>query len=223
MLLGASSPAEDILKKADAFRSPEGSFELRCEVVENSTKQKSVFDVFIQNNDHSLMVTRAPQRDVGRNLLMMEREMWVFIPNLNRPVRIALQQRLVGQVANGDLSRLKWVGDYKPSIEKKDSKTIQMLLKAQQKRLTYEQIRIYIDAKSYRPQKADYLTPNGKILKSSTFEDYGPLAGADRPRKMIITDALKKSESSTIKILSMNTRKFPTGFFTEANLARPKL
>ncbi len=222
-LLIQSLSAEAILEKADAYRSPKGPFELRVET-EDASGDKSEFDVWIDGNEKSLMVTRAPARDVGRNLLMIDQDMWIFIPRLNRPVRIALQQRLVGQIANGDLSRMKWVGDYEPAFETaKDPKVLPILLKAKKKNLTYDKIRIFVDSQTFQPLSADYLTPGEKILKSATFEDYGPLGGTQRPRRIVFIDAIRKSEKSVVRLLDMKSRTFPAGFFSQSNLARPKL
>jgi hypothetical protein len=132
-------------------------------------------------------------------------------------------------VAQGDISRMKWVGDYEPTLasekpESKDGKsTLKLSLKAKKPDLTYDRIDLWVDAKDYRPLRADYLTPTQKILKSSSFEDYGPMAGATRPRRILIQDAVTSNDKSTIHIKEMKDRKFPTGFFSEANMAKPQL
>lgn len=219
---------QTLLEKADAFRSPRSGFEAQVEVTEPNG-DLSAYDVYMEGNDRSLMVTRKPERDLGRNTLMVNRDMSMYMPNIHRSVRIALRQKLVGQVAQGDISRMKWVGDYEANLlsesptEKDGKKLLKLELKATKSDLTYDRIDLWVDAKDYRPFRAEYLTPTGKLLKFSTFEDYGPLGGSIRPRRIVIQDAVGSNDKSTIAIKAMKDQKFPTGFFTEANLAKPKL
>jgi hypothetical protein len=228
VLVSAAPDAENLLKKADAYRSPSAGFIANVEVVEGNG-DRSAYEVYMEGNDHSIMVTKAPKRDVGRNILMIDQDMWMTIPSINRPVRISLKQKLTGQVAQGDISRMKWVGDYdvklsSPTPEKISGKeTYKLEMKAKKENLTYDRIVLTVDTKTARPLEASYQTPTGRTLKVARFEDYGPLGGQIRPRSIVISDAIQKSETSTIHLLSMKEKKFPKGFFTQANLTNPKL
>lgn len=217
---------DEALKKADTFRSPPGGFVTTVQVKE-SNGRTSDFEVFIEGNEKSLIVTKSPARDVGRNMLMLDRDMWMFMPSINRAVRIALKQKLTGQVAQGDISRMRWFGDYKAEVapakpEPITTQGIALNLSAQKENLTYDRIMLWVDSKDFRPLQAIFQTSQGKALKSATYEDYGPMAGGQRPRKIVIKDALKPSEVSEILIKSMTETKFPQGFFSESNLPKPK-
>ena len=75
------------------------------------------------------MVTEPPA-ERGQIILMKGRDLWVFMPEVSQPVRISLAQRLTGQVANGDLARANFAGDYNPKIigtEKIGTDTFQIL------------------------------------------------------------------------------------------------
>lgn len=217
LFLTHATPNE-MLSKADAFRSPAGGFETRVKV-KDADGSEYEYMVFLEGNEKSLIVTKAPAREIGRNTLMLDRDMWTFMPSINRPVRIALKQRLVGQVAQGDISRMKWVGDYTAEkLPSTDKGRIQLLLKAAKENLTYDRILLTLDSKDYRPLSAELQTVNGKPLKTITYSDYGPMGGATRPRLMKLQDAIKTKDVSEIRILEMKSRTFPTGFFSQANL-----
>jgi len=217
-LLAGNLTAEKTLEQADAFRSPQGSFEARVEVVDRDGSS-SKFKVYIEGNDRSMIVTEAPARDVGRNMLMVDRDMWMFMPSIKRAVRIALRQRLMGQVAQGDISRMKWKDDYHAKFIEGQSV---LLLTAKKSDLTYDQIKLSVNPKDNRPLRAEFQTKLGKTLKVATFEDFGILAGRERVQKIRIQDALKDSETSEIRILEMKESKFPTGFFSQTNLSNPR-
>ncbi len=228
LFLLSTLDAAQILKKADEFRSPSGGFEADVRVTDRGSDE-STFRVFIDGNDKSLMVTQSPARDVGRNMLMLDRDIWMFIPSVSRPVRVALRQRLFGQVAQGDIARMRWHGDYKSTLtsekpEIKNGKSaLRLELKAAKPNLTYDRLNIWVDPKDYRPLEAEFLTPNGKVLKTATFENYGPLAGKERARLIKLQDALRERDFSEIQIRQMTPRNFPSGFFSQANLAKPKI
>ena len=51
-------------------------------------------------------------REKGRHLLMLGDDMWVFLPDTSRPIRITPLERLSGQASNGDVARTHYALDY---------------------------------------------------------------------------------------------------------------
>ena len=214
-----SKSADQWLKKADEIRNPSQSYSMR--IVVKSDDDESEFHVFLKGQDKTMIVTKAPARDRGRNMLMLDREFHAYVPNLKRSMRLSLAQKLSGQGANGDISRTRWHGDYTPTIEKEDAKLLQMFLKANKDNLTYAAIRLWIEKSSNRPLKTEYLASNGKtILKRAYFENYKQLAGALRPSVIRIVDPAETS--SKIQILEMKNDSFEDTFFTVRSMESQK-
>ncbi len=209
--------ANEIIKKADAIRNPAESYFLDVEV-KSSDSDLHQFHVAISGNDKTRIETVLPKRDRGRVMLMLGENMWVYVPNLKREVRVSLNQKLTGQAANGDISRMRWSGDYSPMLESEDSKEWQILLTANKKGLTYDKIRVWIEKGTFRPLHAEYLTNAGKVLKNATYQGYGPMAGAERPLEIKIQDATKPSDESTIMIKEMRVKSFPNSIFNKSEL-----
>jgi outer membrane lipoprotein-sorting protein len=149
---------------------------------------------------------------------MVDEDMWAYVPNLQRSVRISLAQRLVGQAANGDIARCRWTGDYTPTIESDNAQAWTLLLTATKKGLTYEKIRAWIEKGTYHPLHAEFLTPTGKVLKRAEYRAYKPIAGKDRPTVIHIEDAVRQSDYSDIQIVEMTPRTFPASIFYPENL-----
>ena len=212
-----------ILEQADQIRNPAESFLMKVEVSSGEKgEDRSLFEVAIQGSNlgkmKTLIKTLAPARDLGRNLLMLDENMWAFVPNLNRAVRVSLNQKLTGQAANGDLSRMRWTGDYTPIIEKETPTEWILFLTANKKGLTYEKLRVWIEKKTYMPKKAELLTLDSKILKNVTYEDLRQLAGRLRPGVMRIQDALRVSEVSLIRVKDMVVKQFPASLMNQNSL-----
>ncbi len=213
----AAENAAEILKKADEIRSPSNSY--RMEVTVDSTDDSHFrFEISIGGKDASIIRTLEPKRENGKNYLMLNEDMWAFIPNIKRSVRVTLNQKLTGQAANGDISRMRWFGDYDAKLESETPEEFVLFLSAKRRGLTYDKIRVWISKKTYAPVRGEYLTQQEKVLKFVTFTEYKPMAGALRPTRIVIENAAKKGEKSTLQIQLMEEKKFPESFFSQNSL-----
>ncbi len=219
-LARAADPSpEEILKKADEVRNPAESYFLRMEVQSTDAPDDPMeLEVSLQGNTRTLVKTVRPVRDKGRKMLMQDQNMWVFMPNLKRSVRVGLSQRMVGQTANGDITRQRWSGDYSVELESQTAGEWVLGLKASKQGLTYDRLRIWVQKKTFHPIKAEFLTASGKILKRAQYLDYKTLCGRVRPNRIVIADAIKQADQSTLKVLQMEVKTFPSSIFYPENL-----
>lgn len=225
-LQAASEPitAQEIIRRADDVRNPSESYYIEVEVVDRGSNEPShKFHVAIAGNDKTRIETIEPARDNGRNMLMLGENMWVFVPNLKREVRVSLNQKLTGQAANGDISRMRWSGDYQPTIEEETEKEWQLDLQASKKGLTYDRLRVWVEKDSFRPKRAEYMTRTGKVLKKVKYGGYKTLAGRERPSKILIQDATKSNDQSIIKIRKMKVKSFPSSLYQKSELGGNQL
>lgn len=216
--ISAAIDPVDLLKKVDEVRNPSGSFSMTVDIESSDVKEPSSFEVSLKGNDKTLIKTLSPIRDRGRNLLMLEENMWVYLPNLNRAVRVSLSQKLTGQAANGDIARTRWKDDYTPTIEKEGKDEVILFLTANKKGLTYDKLRVWVKKSSSEPVRAELLSVSGKVLKTAKYEDYKQMAGRVRPTRIVIEDALKATSKSTMFIRSMTEKPFSDSLFNQKNL-----
>ena len=207
-----------ILKKADEVRNPSDSYLMTVDVKSTDAADSFTFEVSLKGNTKTLIETLKPAASAGKKYLMLDEEMWAFTPKMSKPARVSLNERLTGMTANGDISRMRWSGDYDGTIEKSDGKSWQLLLKATRKDLTYEKLRVWIAHDTYRPTKAEFLTPRGTLLKTATYGGYKELAGKQRPTEIVITSAGDGTKSSTISVVSMKNKTFPASVFSQSAL-----
>src|SRR3990172_5406796 len=111
--------ARSIVEKADKVRFPAEGFQV--DIVINSLSPDKDADmrkyrVLSKGNENTVIMITQPATERGQIILMKGRDLWVFMPEVSQPVRISLAQRLTGQVANGDLARANFAGDYNPKI-----------------------------------------------------------------------------------------------------------
>jgi outer membrane lipoprotein-sorting protein len=215
----ASIDAEKLLARADQVRNPAESYVMRVQVKTDSSDQE--FEVSLKGQDKTLIVAKKPASDIGRNMLMLDRQIFAYIPNLKRTTALSLQYKLSGQVANGDIARTRWSGDYTPSLESLEGDLAILFLKGAKTNLTYQNLRLWVNKKNAHPDRAEFLGLDGKtLLKRARYTDYKSLAGALRPTRLEIQDPAGKT--STISILSMQAREFSDSLFAESNLERAR-
>jgi outer membrane lipoprotein-sorting protein len=208
-----------LLSRADDIRNPSQSYTMRLQVKTDESEQE--LEVMLKGKDKTMIVTKAPTRDLGRNMLMLDRDFYAYIPNLKRSMRLSLAQKMSGQVSNGDIARTRWAGDYNVKVEKSDAKETQLLLDGNKPNLTYQKIRLWVETGSAKPLRADYLSLDGKtLLKKASFEDYKQLAGALRPGRLRIKDTGGKE--STITITNMTARDLGDSIFSTTNLEKAR-
>ncbi len=207
----------DIIARADDVRNPAESYFLRL-TLDNGDGDPWDLEVNSNSNRQCLVKTLAPARERGRAMLMVDEDMWAYLPNLKRSVRVALNQRLVGQAANGDLTRTRWASDYAATLEAEEATSWRLFLTATKKGLTYEKIRAWIEKASFRPLHAECLNLTGRPLKTLTYGKYKDLCGKIRPSEIVVADAIRAGDRSIMAIKTMELRKFPDSMFTPESL-----
>ena len=222
--VAAPESAQSLVKKADAHRGLQKSFSVQVRVVVNDGREKSeqVYKVRVKDFETSLVEQIEPVRAQGRKLLMKGLDMWLFTPQVKKAVRISLQQRLTGDVANGDISRTNYADDYSSKIAGQDAsmKATILELRARDKRVTYHRVKYWIETASQRPLKSEFYALSGKLLKTATFSDFKQIDGLDRMTKVTIQDAVVKSKTSTLIYTNHRPQTFSDSEFNKEQMDR---
>jgi outer membrane lipoprotein-sorting protein len=227
MLIGGGSAfaAEDpdgLVAKADEIRTPKGSYEFEATVTTFNGESKvsdNGYKVYVKDLDHSLVEYRSPPSEKGKSLLMIEEDLWIYLPKVKKPVRIPLQQRLVGDVSNGDMARANFAVDYGAALSGTETvngiESYVLNLVAKSPKKTYNKIRYWVSKADNRPVQAEYFTVSGQSLKTATFEDFRSEAGAVRPMRMVFRDSLNKNKKSILEFKSMTKKTLNDSMFTK--------
>lgn len=219
-----SMTADDIVKKADLGRGLDTSFAMVVKVtdVNGNERQQSLFNVSVQDTNGSVIEQKAPERLRGRKLLMKDLDIWMFTPNIRRPVRMSMEQKLTGEVANGDLARTNFAQDYSATLVGEETingkKLYRLKLSAKRPGVTYSKIDYWVDKSTYLPSHVQFYALSGKLLKSATYSDFKLIYGHQRMTKMVIVDAIQKTKQSLLIYSGHQKKKFGSGFFNKESL-----
>jgi outer membrane lipoprotein-sorting protein len=226
---GTDPSPETILNQADDVRSPQSDYTVEVTVTSlKPGKEPKIakYEVLIKGKTKTLIKTFAPAVDRGTSMLMIDFDFWVFLPSVSKPLRISLQQRLIGEAANGDIARVNFSDDYSPTLLK--SENIEGLdyyvleLLARDGRVTYNRIVLWVQKENCHPFKAEFYAVSGRLLKTASYEDYRPMAGKLRPARLVLNDPLVRGQQSIIEYSQVTPAKLPDKFFTEQHLKKLK-
>lgn len=219
--------ARELVEKADRVRFPSEGFQVDVGIVTEKAGQEPEarkYRVLSKGNSNTVVMVTEPASERGQIILMKNRDLWVFMPDVSQPIRIALSQRLTGQVANGDLARANFAGDYHPRrlrTETIGSETYEVLeLAAVDRGVTYQRVVYWIDQKKHWPFKAEFYSLSNRLLKTCKYENFQVMEGELRPTRLVMEDAMRRGEQSVLEYGNMQRRELPDKVFTKEYLKR---
>lgn len=223
----AEPDPKDIVAKADAIRFPQTGFQMDVRITSSSPGHDDdirEYGIVSKGVENTIVLTMVPASDRGQAMLMKGRDLWVFVPSISQPVRMPLSQRLTGQVANGDLARANFQGDYNPKVlrvEEVEGQPHYVLeLTAVDSGVTYAKVIWWVNQRNFRPYKAEFYTVSGRLLKTARYTDFTAMSGETRPAKLVLEDALKAGERSVLEYRNMKIKEIPDKVFTKDYLKK---
>jgi len=219
--------ARSIVEKADLVRFPTEGFQVDISInTQQSDRQAESrkYRVLSKGNENTVVMVTEPASERGQIILMKGRDLWVFMPEVSQPVRISLAQRLTGQVANGDLARANFAGDYNPKVLRSESIAgdtyVVLELTAVDRSVTYQKVIYWVNQKTAWPLKAEFYSLSNRLLKKCSYERFQTLAGKQRPTRLVMEDALRSGEKSVLEYSEMKLRELPDKIFTKDYLKK---
>ncbi|MBN8282066.1 outer membrane lipoprotein-sorting protein [Zoogloea sp.] len=229
-VMGLSTPAladdddtaRTVVARSDEVRFPRDGFQVLI-TIESTTPgepaEERKYRILSKGNENTIVQTLEPATDRGQSMLMRGRDLWIFMPNISQPVRLSLAQRLTGQVANGDLARANFSGDYEPKIlrtETIDGEKMYVLeLTAVDRGVTYAKVLYWVRQSNNWPHRAEFYSLSERLLKVARYEKFQNLGGRVRPTQLVMEDALKKGEVSVLRYSQMTAKDLPDRVFTK--------
>lgn len=219
--------ARSILSKSDEIRFPAEGFQVDVDITSSSPWQATEtrkYRVLSKGNENTIVMILEPASERGQIMLMRGRDLWVFMPDVSQPIRLGLAQRLTGEVANGDIARANFSGDYTPRILRAETVNGEphhvLELSAVDRGVTYHRVLLWVNEANFRPHKAEFYSLSKRLMKTATYSEFRTLAGRIRPTRLVMEDALKPGEKSVLEYNQMKLRDLPDRVFTKEYLKK---
>lgn len=215
----------EIIKKSDEMRFIETDVSFKVEVVDykGTSETKTQYKVYSKGSEMSRVETTFPDRQAGRKLLMKGNDLWLFTPDIKRPTRVSMQQRLTGEVANGDISRTNFASDYEAELlseEKLDGSDMYHLsLKQKRDGVTYPAIEYWVKKSGFAPYQAVFKTDAGKALKTATYKNPKKFLNRLMITTIEIKSALNPEQRSVLNFSGYKKESLDESYFNKETLS----
>jgi len=212
-----------ILKKVDANLQPESfeSYRKLINIEPSGAKREFLLYTLKKGNDKIASLFLSPASEKGRATLRLGDNMWLYIPNVGKPVRITSLQSVVGGVFNNaDIMRLDYNVEYDVQniVDEKNEHVLD--LKAKTTTVAYDKLKMWVDKKTIVPTKVECYAATGLLIKTLYFKERKSFEGVLRPSVIETDSPLYKGYQSILAYANVKKRIVADEVFTLEFLAK---
>jgi len=231
----AQETALSIIEKSDQIMRGEtqtGTY--RMVITRPEWEREIEFDFWADGTRRSFIRIQKPQREKGVSFLRLEREMWQYVPKINRTIKIPpsmrLQSWMGSNFTNDDLVReSSIVNDYehallgKEELEAGEAYMVELIPKPNAP-VTWDRIVQWIRVDDYLPLRAEYFNERGERVRTVDFSGFKSMHGRTLPAIMTLSEDKKPGHSTTLELVNVEfNADIKESVFTQQNLKRARL
>lgn len=213
-----------ILKQVDKNLQPESfeSYRKLINIEPSGAKREFLLFTLKKGNDKIVSLFLSPASEKGRATLRLGDNMWLYIPNVGKPVRITSLQSVVGGVFNNaDIMRLDYNVEYNVQSVADEKNEYILDLKAKTTTVAYDKLKMWVDKKTVVPTKIECYAATGLLIKTLYFKERKPFdEGILRPSVIETDSPLYKGYQSILAYANVKKRIVPDEVFTLEFLAK---
>ena len=202
-----AATAVELLQKYDDTMSPktfDGLLNMVAHRQDGSTRSYK-FRAMKAQGDKIRLWFFEPASAKGQEMLRVDENMWVYMPNLKRALRMASRESFQGgDFNNSDALRVNYVADYTPAlVDSGDPNQYLLQLTAKTKDAGYDKIKLWMTKSDSMPTRAEYYAASGMMLRSMKFSDVKDFHGHKRPAHLEMRNEVAKARWSEMTMLDM--------------------
>ncbi len=213
-----------ILQQVDNNLNPE-SYEMYRKLIniepDGSRKEFIIYSVK-KEKDKMVALFLSPASEKGRSTLRLNDNMWLYIPNVGKPIRITSLQSVVGGVFNNsDILRLDYSVEYDVTSITEEGDLYLLELKAKSNAIAYDRLKMFVDKKALVPSVIECYASSGMLIKTLYYrepKDFGN--GVVRPSILETDSPLYKGYKSAMIYAKINKKELADEVFSINYLSR---
>jgi outer membrane lipoprotein-sorting protein len=213
-----------ILQQVDRNLEPETyeSYRKLIDIQPDGTKKESVLYTMKKGRDKVVALFLLPPSDKGRVTLRLDENMWLFMPDVGRAIRITSLQSVTGSVFNNaDILRIDYTSEYNVDSVEDQKDVLVLSLKARTGEVAYDRLKMWVDKKVMLPVTIECYAASGLLIKTLRFKDIKDFGGGiKRPATLETDSPLQKGYKSVMLWSGLKKRDFPDEIFTLNYLPR---
>ena len=223
---GEPPTGTDILAQVDRNLQPD-DFEMYRKIINiepDGSRKEYVLWFLKKDLDKVVTLFVSPASDAGRATLRLGENMWLYIPNVGKPIRITSMQSVVGGVFNNaDIMRLDYSVEYDVTDLREDQGQYLLELKAKTGAVAYDRLKMWVLKDDRVPTRIDCFAATGMLIKTLHFNEIKDIGdGVRRPSVMETESPLHKGYRSIMISANLKKRQLADEVFTLNYLHRIK-
>ncbi|PNV83339.1 MAG: outer membrane lipoprotein-sorting protein [Sulfurimonas sp.] len=170
--------AHEIIKKLDEnFRGKNIYMKLNMKIVSMGHERVMKMQSYSQGTKKSFVKIIYPPKDEGITFLSLDREMWQYVPKIERIIKIPpsmmLQKWMGSDITNDDMvKQSSIVEDYEPKIIKREGSVVTIELTPKENApVVWGKITLNIDTTTYTSHKDIFYDEEGKEVRYFIYKD----------------------------------------------------
>jgi len=215
---------QQILQKVDRNLEPESyeSYRKLIDIQPDGTRREYVLWTVKKGRDKILALFLSPPADKGRVTLRLGDNMWLYMPDVGKPIRITSLQSVTGSVFNNaDILRIDYTAEYDVENTEEQKDQYLLSLKAKTGDVAYDRLKMWVDKKDLLPATIECYAASGLLLKTLHFKDTKDFGGGiKRPATLETDSPLYKGYKSVMLWSGLKKASLPDEIFTLNYLPR---
>ncbi len=222
ILLATSLLSSDLLLQIDKNLQPGSSesYKKLINIEPDGSKKEFLLYQAKTGSDRMVSSFLKPVSEKGRNTLRLGDNMWLYMPEVGRPIRITSMQSVVGGVFNNsDIMRVDFSSEY--TILKQEEKNDEYILtlKAKNDTVAYDKLTMNVDKKTLTPKKIECYSSTDMLIKTLFYKDIKDFGnGIIRPAVVETVSPFYKDYKSIMVYGKITPKEFAPEAFTIDNI-----
>lgn len=207
-----------ILEQVDRKMQPE-SYEMYRKLINiepDGSKKEYILYTAKKDRDKMIALFLSPASETGRSTLRLGENMWLYIPNVGKPIRITSLQSVIGGVFNNsDILNLDYSVEYTVKSISEEGDRYFLELKARNATVAYDGLKMEVEKNTLLPMVIECYAASGLLIKTLRYdkiEDFGN--GLVRPSVLETDSPLHKGYKSVMVFAKLQERAFKDEVFT---------
>jgi len=216
-LPAAALDGNQILQKVDRNLEPESyeAYRKLIDIQPDGSKKEYVLYSMKKGRDRVVALFLSPASDKGRATLRLAENMWLYMPDVGRPIRVTSLQSVTGSIFNNaDILRIDYTAEYNVETAEEQKDAFLLSLKAKTGEVAYDKLKMRVDKQLLLPVTIEAYAASGLLLKTLRFKDIKDFGGGIKRPATIETDSpLYKGYKSVMLWSGLKKASFPDEVF----------
>ncbi len=227
----AQTAADIIEQMEQAMRGESSEAEMTMKIERPRYTREISMKAWVLGEDYSLILVTAPARDQGTTYLKRHNEIWNYVPNIDRTIKMPpsmMSQSWMGSdFTNDDLVReSSTIEDYEHQILREEEYNgreawVLELIPKPESSIVWGKVLIWVDKEHYIMLREENYDQRDELANTIEFLNIGEMGDRVFPSKMILIPADKPEQRTILEYKSLEFDvDLGESFFTQQNMRR---